>query len=337
MPRCIDNESDPAKQEGSYPAKPFAGIRQWHLFLIGLCLTAGAIYARPPVVSEPIERNSGASARAEVPRRLVSLAPNITEIIADLGLAHKLVAVTRFCDFPPQVARLPKVGGLIDPDLERIIALNPDLVIMLKSASQRTEERLRGARLQVVSYRIETVSDLLSVYDHLGAKLGVLATARDRKKMIKAAFEPARGAQDSAKSPRPRPVFVISRQAGSLKQLLVAGSGTYFEDLARGANLGNLALGTKGYTTVSLEAILSARPDLVIEVVGDDDRSDPERRKREWERFFRDKSGYPVVIVLKGNHFLRPGPRLVRALQDLRLTTGRHSDNQGSVTRGKPA
>jgi iron complex transport system substrate-binding protein len=252
------------------------------------------------------------------PSRIVSLAPNITEIIADLGLARRLAGVTRFCDFPPEVAGLPRVGGLIDPDIERIVSLRPDLVVMLKSASQRTEKNLEKAGLSVASYRIETIADLLAAYAELGRRLGVEAVSSERVKAMDAAFRRSPAGTARKRPPRGRIVFVISRTPGSFKTILTAGAGTYFEDLSRAIPLAGLALPTNGYVTVSLEAILKARPDIIAEVVADDDRSDASKRVREWDSFWKGDVSAPRIIVLKGNHFLRPGPRLVRALTELR-------------------
>jgi iron complex transport system substrate-binding protein len=258
-----------------------------------------------------------------IPRRIVSLAPNLTEIIADLGLTERLVGVTRFCDYPPEVSKLPRLGGLMDPDIERIVGLKPDLVVMLKSETQRTEKRLRRAGLAVASYKIENVADILATYADLGRRLGVESVARERANAIHSAFTPPSSSKNAREqSRRKRIVFFISRPGGSFKSLLAAGNGTYFEDLARAASLGELALGTKGYVTVSIEAVLKARPDIIAEVVADDDSYDAQKRIADWDPFWKSQEFAPKIIVLKGNKFLRPGPRLVQALSELKSQVG---------------
>jgi iron complex transport system substrate-binding protein len=93
---------------------------------------------------------------AQAVRRIVSLAPNITEILFALGLGERVVGVTEFCNYPPEALRLPKVGGFVNPNAEVILALHPDLVVATPNVGNRTfVERLIavGARVEVVQAR----------------------------------------------------------------------------------------------------------------------------------------------------------------------------------------
>ena len=108
------------------------------------------------------------------PKRIVSLAPSITEIIYGLGQEHRLAGVTRFSDFPPEAAKLPKVGSFVQLDLERIVALKPDLCIATKDGNPRAVvERLES--LQVPVYVVNP-RDLDSVMETV-IEIGVLKIA----------------------------------------------------------------------------------------------------------------------------------------------------------------
>jgi iron complex transport system substrate-binding protein len=98
---------------------------------------------------------------AETPRRIVSLAPNITEILFALGLGDRVVGVTRYCDYPPAALEKDKVGGLLDPDLEKIRSLRPDLIIAFRGNPWDAIDRLRGLRLRVFVLDIgKTLADV---------------------------------------------------------------------------------------------------------------------------------------------------------------------------------
>ncbi|MCX6573089.1 MAG: helical backbone metal receptor, partial [Candidatus Aminicenantes bacterium] len=86
---------------------------------------------------------------AETPRKIVSMAPNITEILFALGLGGRVAGVTRFCDWPEEAKAIPRIGGLVDPNVEVIRSLDPDLVIAFRGNPLRLVERLRKLDLPV--------------------------------------------------------------------------------------------------------------------------------------------------------------------------------------------
>ncbi|RMG67943.1 MAG: hypothetical protein D6710_10775, partial [Nitrospirae bacterium] len=96
------------------------------LLLLGLFLTPG-------------------SARTQVPERIISLAPSITEILFSLGLGDRVVGVTNFCDYPKEALKRPKIGGMTNPSLEAIVRLRPDIVVLTTDGNPgEIEERLKG-------------------------------------------------------------------------------------------------------------------------------------------------------------------------------------------------
>ncbi|MGD1009963.1 MAG: helical backbone metal receptor, partial [Candidatus Aminicenantales bacterium] len=111
------------------------------------------------------------------PARIVSMAPNITEILFALGLGRNVVGVTRFCDYPPEAVSIAKIGGLVDPNIERIQALAPDLVIAFRGNPLRIVNRLTALKLPVFVLDIGTGLDALYP---LIARIG-LVTRRERE------------------------------------------------------------------------------------------------------------------------------------------------------------
>jgi iron complex transport system substrate-binding protein len=128
-------------------------LRAWALgtaLLVGCAAALGQI----TVVDDGGQRVT----LAEVPQRIVSLLPSLTESVCALGACRKLVGVDRYSNFPPQVDSLPKLGSLEDTTIERIVALKPDVVLVAKSA--RVIDRLRGLGLVVVALESETHADV---------------------------------------------------------------------------------------------------------------------------------------------------------------------------------
>jgi iron complex transport system substrate-binding protein len=110
------------------------------------------------------------------PQRVVSLLPSLTETVCELGQCERLVGVDRYSDFPAAVQKLPKVGGGLDPNIEAIVALRPDVVLM--AVSSRADERLRALGIKVVTLEPKTHADVQRVLLKVGQVLGVSDAAR---------------------------------------------------------------------------------------------------------------------------------------------------------------
>ncbi len=110
---------------------------------------------------------------ARPPKRIVSMAPNVTEILFALGLGDRVAGVTRFCDYPPEARRLPRIGGLVDPNIEVVRSLDPDLVIAFRGNPLRLVERIRKLGLPVFVLDIgEGLEDLPRLISKIGLITG---------------------------------------------------------------------------------------------------------------------------------------------------------------------
>ena len=113
---------------------------------------------------------------AQPPQRIVSLLPSLTETVCELGACARLVGVDRYSDFPASVKKLPQVGGGLDPNIEAIVALKPDVVLM--ATSSRSGERLQSLGLKVLALEPKTHADVKRVLEKVGQVLGVSDAAR---------------------------------------------------------------------------------------------------------------------------------------------------------------
>ncbi len=121
-----------------------------------------------------------AAAAADYPERIVSLAPNLTEILYDLGIENRIAAVTDFCDYPPGARSKPRIGGFANPSLEAIVSQRPDWVVMTEDGNPRVlDRRLRALGIRTYIFKARRIQDLPQEIRTMGRILGV-GTAADR-------------------------------------------------------------------------------------------------------------------------------------------------------------
>lgn len=210
-----------------------------------------------------------ASATDAVPSRIVTIAPNADEILAALGVADRIVGVSRFTFFPAELADRPRVGGLYDPDLERIIALRPDLII-LRGRNEQVEQLCARHAIRLYHDPTETLADLFKTVEDVGRLVG-------RDEEARQCVEGLRGGLDSLRleaqrrlgaAPRPRVLLTTARNPAGLKDILTSARGTIHDELitlAGGQNLfGDIDI---QYPQVSLEDIVARAPDVIIELM----------------------------------------------------------------------
>ena len=258
---------------------------------------------------------------ASAPRRVVSAVPATTEMLFAMGAGDRVVGVGTFDRFPPETDALPRVGGLIDPDTERILALRPDLVILYNTQTE-LKQRLDRAGVPYFSYEHRALPDVMETIRAIGVRLD-MATAAE-----KVAAEMDRALAEIRKSvagrPRPRTMLVFGRERDTLRGVYASGGYGFLADLLDVAGSDNI-FGeiTQQSVQASTEMILARRPDVIIELrYGDDARAyNVERELAPW----RTLASVPAVrnrrlYLLVGNEFVVPGPRIVRAAQRLART-----------------
>ena len=255
---------------------------------------------------------------AAPPARIVSTTPGITEILFDLGLGPRVVGVSDYCRYPESVRKLPKVGSFLEPDLERIAALRPDLVLTIRNPVRLTE-RLREFSLNAVEVDPESKAGALAAIETIGRATGIEEQARQRVAALRAELAQIRS-QASGKTRR-TVLFLVGRTPGTLDGLIGAGRRTYLDELleiAGGQNV--LADSPVPYPKVSLEVVAARNPEVLIDM-GDAGHADgaasepPAQVVRRWAermpklRAVREHRVYSVADDV----FVVPGPRMAEA------------------------
>lgn len=249
------------------------------------------------------------------PRRIVSLAPNITEMLFALGLAERVAGVTIFCDWPPEVAAKPKIGGVINPSLETIVSLGADLVLATADLN-RPEDVNRLAALKVAVYTIDTrsVGDVLRSLVTIGELTGSAVRAREIAGGLERRREAARARVGGIP---PVTVFVALDRV----PLISAGEGTFVGEMLTLAGGRNIAGASKiKYPVFSLEQLLADDPEVILDAADPGPVSAAELLSR-WGALPGAASLKALrtgrLISVGQGSFFRPGPRIIDSLEQL--------------------
>jgi iron complex transport system substrate-binding protein len=248
---------------------------------------------------------------SEPARRIVSLVPSVTGTIVALGAAERLVARTRY-DLDPALTGLPSLGGGLDPSLEGIVDLRPDLVIAWNARDDRVlVPRLREAGIAVYAAEIQDTTGIFSTLDRIGRLLGTSAMADSVARALRDTFRAV--ANDVPAGARPTALYLMAedppRTAGPStfigQAIGIAGADPAFPDLA------------DEWPTVSLEAVVAKSPDVIVLPVGP---GLPGRealgRRAGWRDLRAVREGR--VVEIEADLLARPGPDLGRAARAIR-------------------
>ena len=205
-----------------------------------------------------------AASQAQQPSRIISLIPAVTEMIFAMGAGPYVVAVSSFDEYPPEVKTLERVGALIDPDLERILSLKPDLVIVYASQEDLIRQ-LRRAGVPMYSYRHAGLSDVTVTVKRLGDHVGRSREAASLVREIDARMAEVR--RRVAGRQRPRTLLVFGRVQGALRGIYASGGRGFLHDMLEAAG-GENAFADVASESVqaTTELILARRPEVILEV-----------------------------------------------------------------------
>jgi iron complex transport system substrate-binding protein len=251
---------------------------------------------------------------ARAAERIVSLNPSLTEMLVALGAEDRIVGIDdRSARRHPPLAHLPTVGGLFNPSLEAVVALAPDVVVLVPSAQQRDlRARMQELGIEVRELPNITLDELLASIEVLGELVERRQAARERVAEIRAAFE---ATERSAAGRRPpRVVFALQRDP-----LYVVGAGNFLDAMLRAAGAINAAAELGGpYPQASLEWLIASQPEVIL-----DASEDAEDAASFWSRW----SSLPAVakgrvISLPPAEVTLPGPYLDRGLRRIAAALG---------------
>ena len=247
-----------------------------------------------------------------VPQRIVSLAPSLTETVFALDLGERLAGVTDYCDYPPEARSRAHVGGPINPNLEQIISLHPDVVLATRALNRAdTVEALDRLGIPVYTTEARTVADVVASVRRLGEVLGAksngeaLATAMDRR-LVELAHRLAGRA--------PKRVFFVVW----LDPVISTGQHTFLADALRHAGAESVVTVAQDWPQINIEEVLRQNPDFLVFAGAHQD--DPQGAISS----LRKRAGWSSLAAVRDGHFAvvsdaldRPAPRMLDAIEDL--------------------
>jgi len=275
---------------------------------------------RPDPALDTATHGGATNAAPAAPRRIISMAPSITETLFALGAGDQVVGVTRYCDHPPATRVKARIGGLYDPNYEAILALEPDLIVLQREQATGTRVAELGIELLPVGHL--SVDEVLDAIITVARRLKRVEQGERLVTEMRQSMD--RIAARTRDLPRPRVLVSIGRTlgTGSVKEIYIAGADDFYSKLVELAG-GRIAHGGTGgarYPKLSAEALLRIDPDIVVEVAPDLDKKDlsPADILAEWKDLDHMRAVREGRIhVLSGDHTAIPGPRSHLLLRDL--------------------
>lgn len=238
--------------------------------------------------------------------RIVSLAPSATEIICALGACRNIVGITRYDTYPPEIATLPKVGGFVDPDIEAIVALKPDLVVAIPTSGGRSRiDALSRLGLTILILPAEHLDDLWICLTVLGDVLKKNQAAEQLATKLRLEMAALKQNQGTAV----RALLVVGR-----RPLIAAGAGTYLDSLLSLLNASNVITRGGAYPELDAEAVAALDPDVIVDV----SMGDGEQFEAYWSKFPLIRAvAQHRIRALNTDTVLRPGPRIIEGMNKL--------------------
>ncbi len=247
-------------------------------------------------------------------RRIVSIVPAVTEMLFAIGAGPQVVAVSSFDNWPPQARSLTRVGALLDPDIERILRLRPDLVVVYGTQSE-LRTKFERAGIRTFPYVMGGLDNLMTTIRQLGPIVGRVSDADRVADRLQARFDAIR--TRVAGKRRPRTLLVFGREPGALRAIDASGGVGFLADIVTLAGGDNVFESEKRESIrVSTESILAAAPEVIIDLHYGHPLG-PEQIDRE-RAAWKALSAVPAVrmgrvALLVGDEFVVPGPRLADA------------------------
>jgi iron complex transport system substrate-binding protein len=263
---------------------------------------------------------ASAIAVAAPPRRIISTAPSITELLYALGLGDNVVGVTRFCRYPPEAQLKPKIGDYTSPNLEAIAELRPDLVIV-QTNPVRLRERLTAVKLHVLEINQDNIAALYTSIQQVGAATGADMQATKLVQSIRAHLAEVQAR--AAKLPPQKVMFVVGRTPQRLDGLIVVGQASYLNEviaISGGVNVFRDA--PASYPAVSLEDVLARNPEVILDMGEMSDTGVTAQQKASVVALWKRAGSIAAVrngrvVAVASDIFVVPGPRIVQAADEL--------------------
>jgi iron complex transport system substrate-binding protein len=288
------------------------------LLIIALVGCTGAETPEVSEVAKPISvvDDAGRTVEiAETPQRLVSLAPSNTEILFALGLGDKVVGVTEFCDYPEEAKAIEKAGG-IEPNLEKLVDLDPDLVLAIGGSPAQVEKATEMEKLGLTVVVLEPgdIEGIMSNIELVGQATGAEKKASELVAELRKRFDDITAKAKGAES---RPKVFYELDATDPSKPYTPGPGSFIDALITLAGGSNVGAGAKmQWAQLSTEEIIAQDPEVIVLA---------DANYGVTAEMVQERPGWSVITAVKNDAIYpiddilisRPGPRIIDGLEAL--------------------
>ncbi len=261
-----------------------------------------------------LKPDAQSTVRAQVrPQRIIALVPSVTEMLFAMGAGPRVIGVSSFDRYPPEALTRTKVGGLIDPDTERIISLKPDLVVVYGTQTD-LQTQLTRAGIPMFPYQHAGMADITVTIRQLGTRIGSAKEGSELADRIDADIANVR--TRVAGRPRPRTLLVFGRDSETLRGIYASGGIGFLHDMLEAAGGANVFADVKRQSVQTTSELAVARaPDVIVEI-GIDTASARARNLSAWNAL----ASIPAVrskriYELRGDGMMNPGPRIATSVR----------------------
>jgi iron complex transport system substrate-binding protein len=244
----------------------------------------------------------------EAPKKIISLAPNITEMIYDLNLEKHLVGDTKYCDYPEAAKNVEKVGDMLTFNFEKIVSLKPDLIfITVEGNTKETYDKFQELGLKVFVSNPRNYEGIKKTYSDIARIFSV-----DTKRKLANWDSTVASIKEQNKSLNKSAMYVVE-----IRPIMLVGKNTFINEYMQFCGLKNIAEDSPAnYPLYNREEVLKRNPDYIIYPTGgNEDTGKIKNAYPEWNRLSAIKNGN--IIFVNRDLYSRPGPRFVEALKDL--------------------
>ena len=264
--------------------------------------------------------------------RIISTSPSITETLFALGLKDRVIAVTDFCKYPKVACQLPSIGGMLNPSMETVVSLTPDLIIH-QSGNQRLSNNAKSVGIRTLAVDMGNLREIFETITKLGS---VLKCQSQANKLTLHLNEGIAFYQERLKGlPQKEVLLLLGDSSDPARDLYAAGPGTFLNELLNLSGGKNIVRDSPArYPKLSKEYIIEKSPEIIIEAGPKSDLSQNEidLRIQEWNRFPTIKAVQSEQIHFIGaDYILIPGPRLLKIIE--RFSKAIHPELFGSQTK----
>ncbi|TDG00432.1 ABC transporter substrate-binding protein [Paenibacillus piri] len=251
----------------------------------------------------------------KAPERIVSVSPSETETLFALGLGDRVIGVSDFCDYPAEALTKPKMGSIVKPNEEALIAANADVVLSGVSLKVPVVEQLRGLKVNVFKVEPKTMNDVMDNILMFGRLFDKQEQAEQLVAVMKANRQKVTDAVKDLKPEQKKKVFIEFSPGWTV------GKGEFIDELIALAGGVNIAADQQGYNEINEEKVIAANPQVILYP----DNLLDDKSKKTLDQVIKERSGWGGIEAVKNNRLIgldknlmsRPGPRMAESLVDI--------------------